>query len=95
VSSSQGDRLLADSVQVLLSHRFSAELRPGSVSLVPFSNSSRSSGEIVDNVLVFIPFGLKLDLWRKLLVVLVFSLTMEPFIFAIGSVGRLGGAAHW
>ena len=65
-----------------------------SVNLVPFSNASGSSGEMVDNVLVFIPFGLllgvnckRLDLWRKLLVVLVFSITAEAtqYIFAIGA----------
>lgn len=65
-----------------------------SVNLVPFSNASGSSGEIVDNVLVFIPFGLllgvnckRLDLWRKLVIVLVFSLTAEvlQYIFAIGA----------
>ncbi|HEY1818448.1 MAG TPA: VanZ family protein [Trebonia sp.] len=65
-----------------------------SVNLVPFSNSSGTSGEIIDNVLVFIPLGLllavnfkHLGLWRKLLVLLVFSLTMEvtQYIFAIGA----------
>jgi glycopeptide antibiotics resistance protein len=65
-----------------------------SVNLVPFSRASGSSGEIVDNVLVFIPFGLllgvnckRLDLWRKLVFVLVFSLTVEvlQYIFAIGA----------
>src|SRR6202035_437797 len=53
-----------------------------------------TSGEMADNVLVFIPFGLllainfkRLDLWRKLLVVFVFSLTAEviQYIFAIGA----------
>jgi glycopeptide antibiotics resistance protein len=65
-----------------------------SVNLVPFSNFSGSSGEIFDNVFVFIPFGLlmannfkQLVLWRKLLVILIFSLTMEvlQYIFAIGA----------
>ena len=65
-----------------------------SVNLIPFSNSSGSSGEMADNVLVFIPFGLllgvnfkRLDLWRKLLVVFVFSLTAEAiqYILAIGA----------
>jgi glycopeptide antibiotics resistance protein len=65
-----------------------------SINLVPFSNASGSPGEIVDNVLVFIPFGLllgvnckRLDLWRKLVIVLVFSLTAEilQYIFAIGA----------
>lgn len=55
-----------------------------SLNVVPFSKSSGSSGEMIDNVLVFIPFGLllsvnfkRLGLWRKLLVVFVFSLTAE------------------
>src|ERR1700722_1153790 len=65
-----------------------------SVNLVPFSNSSGTSGEMADNVLVFIPFGLllglnfkRLDLWRKILVVFVFSLTAEviQYILAIGA----------
>ena len=64
-----------------------------SINLIPFSNSSGSSGEMVDNVLVFIPFGLllgvnfeRLDLGRKLLVVFVFSLTAEviQYVLAIG-----------
>jgi glycopeptide antibiotics resistance protein len=64
-----------------------------SINLIPFSNSSGSSGEMVDNVLVFIPFGLllgvnfeRLDLRRKLLVVFVFSLTAEvlQYVLAIG-----------
>jgi glycopeptide antibiotics resistance protein len=64
-----------------------------SINLVPFSDASGSSGEMIDNVLVFIPFGVllgfnckQLDLWRKLLVVLAFSLTAEvlQYIFAIG-----------
>jgi glycopeptide antibiotics resistance protein len=65
-----------------------------SINLVPFSNSSGSSREMVENVLIFIPFGLllainfkQLDFWRKLLVVVVFSLTAEiiQYIFAIGA----------
>jgi glycopeptide antibiotics resistance protein len=65
-----------------------------SVNLVPFSNASGSSGQILDNVLVFIPFGLllgvnckRLELWRKLVIVFVFSLTAEvlQYIFAIGA----------
>jgi glycopeptide antibiotics resistance protein len=65
-----------------------------SLNVVPFSKSSGSSGEMIDNVLVFIPFGLllsvnfkRLGLWRKLLVVFVFSLTAEvvQYIFAIGA----------
>jgi glycopeptide antibiotics resistance protein len=65
-----------------------------SVNLIPFSRSSGSAGEVADNVLVFVPFGLlaavnfrPLCLRRKLLIVLVFSLTMEiiQYIFAIGA----------
>jgi glycopeptide antibiotics resistance protein len=65
-----------------------------SINVVPFSNSSGSSGEMADNVLVFIPFGLllgvnlkRLGLWPKLLVVFVFSLTAEmiQYILAIGA----------
>jgi glycopeptide antibiotics resistance protein len=65
-----------------------------SINLVPFSHSSGNAGEMVDNVLVFIPFGVllavnckRLDLWRKLLVVFVFSLTAEvlQYILAIGA----------
>jgi glycopeptide antibiotics resistance protein len=64
-----------------------------SINLAPFSNASGSSGEMVDNVLVFIPLGLllgvnckRLAFWRKLLVVVVFSLTAEvlQYMFAIG-----------
>ncbi len=65
-----------------------------SVNVVPFSKASGSSGEMFDNVLVFIPFGLllgvnckRLDFWRKILVVFVFSITAEAlqYIFAIGA----------
>jgi glycopeptide antibiotics resistance protein len=65
-----------------------------SLNLVPFSNSSGSVSEIVDNVLVFIPFGVMLginfkrfNLWSKLLVVLLASIGAETiqYIFAIGA----------
>ena len=65
-----------------------------SINVVPFSNSSGSSAEMVDNVLVLLPFGLllgvnfkRLGLWRKLFVVFVFSLTAEAtqYILAIGA----------
>jgi glycopeptide antibiotics resistance protein len=65
-----------------------------SINVVPFSTSSGSSGDMVDNVLVFIPLGVllginfkRLDFWRKGLVVSVFSLTAEviQYSFAIGA----------
>ena len=65
-----------------------------SLNLVPFSKASGSSGEMLDNVLVFIPFGLllgvnckRLDFWRKILIVVVFSITVETlqYLFAIGA----------
>ncbi|MFZ0248525.1 MAG: VanZ family protein [Acidimicrobiales bacterium] len=65
-----------------------------SLNLVPFSDASGSVGEMLDNVLVFIPFGVllgvtckRLNVWRKLLVVLAFSLTVEvlQYVFAIGA----------
>ena len=65
-----------------------------SLNLVPFSNASGSSGESLDNVLVFIPFGLllsvnfkRMSFWSKLLIVLGASITAETiqYIFAIGA----------
>ncbi len=65
-----------------------------SLNLVPFSNASGSSGESVDNVLVFIPLGVlmsvnfkRMSFWGKLLTVLVSSIAAETFqyIFAIGA----------
>jgi glycopeptide antibiotics resistance protein len=65
-----------------------------SLNFVPFSKSSGSSGQIVDNILVFIPFGLLLSVnfkrfnfWGKLLVVLCASVAAETvqYIFAIGA----------
>ena len=65
-----------------------------SLNFVPFSNSSGSSSEAVDNVLVFVPFGLlmsvnfkRLNFWTKLLVVLGASISAETiqYIFAIGA----------
>jgi glycopeptide antibiotics resistance protein len=65
-----------------------------SLNFVPFSNSSGSRGEEVDNVLVFVPLGLLLSVnfkglkfWSKLLVVLGTSISAETiqFIFAIGA----------
>jgi glycopeptide antibiotics resistance protein len=65
-----------------------------SLNFIPFSKASGSSGEIVDNVLVFIPFGLllsvsckRVNFWSKLLIVLGASVTAETiqYIFAIGA----------
>ena len=65
-----------------------------SLNFVPFSRASGSPGESVDNVLVFIPFGLLVsvnfkwrDFWRKLLIVLGASIAAETiqYIFAIGA----------
>jgi glycopeptide antibiotics resistance protein len=65
-----------------------------SVNFVPFSNRSGSLAEEVDNVLVFIPFGLllsisfrRLTLGSKLLVVVGASVAAEgiQYIFAIGA----------
>lgn len=68
--------------------------RRRSLNLVPFSAASGTSGQIVDNVLVFIPLGVllaanakRLGYWRNVLVILAFSLTMEvtQYLFAIGA----------
>jgi glycopeptide antibiotics resistance protein len=65
-----------------------------SVNLIPFSPASGSPGESVDNVLVFIPFGLLLSVnfkwmgfWGRLLIVLSSSIAAETiqYIFAIGA----------
>jgi glycopeptide antibiotics resistance protein len=65
-----------------------------SLNFEPFSSASGSSGESLDNVFVFIPFGLLLSVnfkglgfWSKLLIVLGVSLTAETiqYIFAIGA----------
>ena len=65
-----------------------------SLNFVPFSSASGSSVESVENVLVFVPFGLllsvnfhRLSFWSKLLIVLVTSIAAETiqYIFAIGA----------
>lgn len=65
------------------------------LNLVPFLGVSQSNvREMIDNFVVFIPFGLllcvnfkKVSLWRKLAFVFIFSLGVEilQFIFAIGT----------
>ena len=65
-----------------------------SLNFVPFSSASGSSSQSVDNVLVFVPFGVLLSVnfgglrfWNKLLVVLGASIAAETiqYIFAIGA----------
>ena len=65
-----------------------------SLNFVPFSTSSGSSSQALDNVLVFIPFGVlmsvnfkHLNFWSKLLVVFGASMAAETiqYIFAIGA----------
>jgi len=65
-----------------------------SLNFVPFSNSSGTSTQEVENILVFIPFGLllsinfkRLTFGSKLLVVLGASIAAEAiqYIFAIGA----------
>lgn len=65
-----------------------------SLNLEPFSKSSGSSGEEVDNLLALVPLGLllsvnfkRLNFWSKLLVVLAASIAAETtqYIFAIGA----------
>jgi glycopeptide antibiotics resistance protein len=65
-----------------------------SLNFVPFANSSGSSDESIENVLVFVPLGLllsvnlkQLNFWSKLLIVLGASISAETiqYIFAIGA----------
>ena len=65
-----------------------------SLNFVPFSNNSGSSTQEVENILVFIPFGLllsinfkRLNFGSRLLVVLGASIAAEvvQYIFAIGA----------
>jgi glycopeptide antibiotics resistance protein len=64
-----------------------------SLNLIPFADYSQSLREMIDNFVVFIPFGLLLgvvfkqtSLWRKLAVISLFSFVAEmiQFAFAIG-----------
>ncbi|WP_201391036.1 VanZ family protein [Ktedonobacter sp. SOSP1-85] len=63
-----------------------------SLNLIPFADSSL--GEMIDNFVVFIPFGLLLsvnlkraNIWRRLAFICIFSLAAEiiQFVFAIGA----------
>lgn len=64
------------------------------LNLIPFATASRGNvREMIDNFVVFIPFGLLLSsnfkqakLWQKLAVVFSFSLSLEilQYVFAIG-----------
>ena len=70
-----------------------------SVNLIPFAGSTIVNGaiqtsEILDNILIFIPFGvylclLKVDwpLWKKLLPIFLTSLALEllQFLFSLGA----------
>ena len=65
-----------------------------SLNFVPFSRASGSSVESVENVLIFIPFGvllsvnfIRMSFWSKLLIVLIASIAAETiqYIFAIGA----------
>lgn len=64
-----------------------------SLNLIPFADSYSHPRELIDNFLIFIPFGLllsvtskNLTLWQKLLFISAFSATVETiqFIVAIG-----------
>jgi len=65
------------------------------INLIPFVGTSQGiSREMLDNLIVFIPFGLLLgvnlkqaNFWRKLSLVFIFSLSVEviQFILAIGT----------
>jgi glycopeptide antibiotics resistance protein len=67
------------------------QLSERSVNLVPFSNSSGSSGQAVENALVFIPVGVllsvnfkRLNFRSKLLIVLGASLAAEAIQYILG-----------
>lgn len=81
-------KLSFDISSVLLDHQ------ARSLNLFPFGGSSQGSiSEIVSNIIVFIPFGLLLDInlksimvWRKLTYIFIFSIAVEAiqFVLAIG-----------
>ena len=76
-----------DITDVLFNHQASG------INLIPFADSHTHLREMIDNVAVFIPFGLllsvlftRLTLWRKLGIIAGFSATVEllQFVLAIG-----------
>lgn len=70
-----------------------SDFQTRSLSLIPFADSRENMREMVDNLIVFVPFGLLLNanfkqisLWQKLAYIFFFSFAVEAFqfIFAIG-----------
>jgi glycopeptide antibiotics resistance protein len=81
-------KLSFDIIPVLLEHQ------KRSLNLIPFGDTPGNVRETIDNLLVFIPFGLLLGsnlkqtgFWQKLMIVGGFSLAVETiqYVFAIGS----------
>lgn len=77
-----------DLSSVLLDHQ------SRSLNLIPFAGASRGLREMIDNFVVFIPFGLLLGVnlkqtgfWRKLAFIFSFSIAVEmlQFVLAIGT----------
>jgi len=78
-----------DISSVLLDHQ------TRSLNLIPFVDALRGSfREMIDNLVIFIPFGLLLSVnlkratfWRKLTLIFIFSMTAEmiQFVLAIGT----------
>jgi len=70
-----------------------ANLHIRELNLIPFAGYSQSAREMIDNVIVFIPFGILLGVnvksftfWQKLSIIGAVSLSVEilQYIFAIG-----------
>jgi glycopeptide antibiotics resistance protein len=64
-----------------------------SLNLIPFAGLSQGARETIDNLIVFIPFGLllsanfkRITVWRKLMYIFIFSSAVETiqFVFALG-----------
>jgi len=82
-------KLSFDITGILLHHQSQ------SVNIIPFGDiASGSIRELIDNVIVFIPLGLmlgmfwqRINLWRKLAYIALFSTTIETlqFVLAIGA----------